>query len=123
MAPQPSNRRAIATTTNLLFSAKSTSVRIISRLPVFVQPATSLSEYMIQDQGIGHYLLAWLESGLHFLNIGRQNIAANYFDATELLSRHRNKDIIAIVHVHNRSGGDFRVHFLDLPAKRGFHKH
>src|SRR5580658_7412563 len=122
MAPQPSNRTAMAMTTNLLFSAKSTSERIISRFLSFVQPAASLSEYMVQDQGIGHYLLARLEPGPHLLNIGWQNIAAHYFYAAELVARRRHENIIAIVHVHDRRSWDFGVRFFHLPLKRGLYK-
>src|SRR5579863_2661472 len=93
IAPQPASRTAMASTTNLLFSAKSTRARIIAcpvlfanapaqllltaaalgypSFAVLLRPDTLLhpllSEHVVQHQRVRNYLLPWLESGLDFL--------------------------------------------------------
>src|SRR5579863_9006020 len=114
MAPQPSSKAAMASTTNLLFSAKSTRARIIS-VSCLVTPRSvclSLTDGVVEDQGIGYYLLARLKSRLDFLHIHvvRQEISADHFQPAKLLVRRGNKDEIAIVHVHHRGGRHQSVH-------------
>src|ERR1035438_5999929 len=105
MAPQPSNSRAVANTTNLLLSAKSTRARII----VFCSRARtlalqSLSQYVVQYQRVRDYLLAWLDPGLDFFetHVVRQEVSTHHLHATKLLAGRGNEHKIAIVHVPPR---------------------
>src|ERR1700733_14654478 len=109
MAPQPASRTAMASTTNLLFSAKSTRARIIPCPVLFVDAPASplsdghlsgtalarldndrhplLSEHVVQNQRVRNHLLPWLEAGFDFLQIRvlGQHVAANDFHTPKSL--------------------------------------
>src|ERR1039457_7298446 len=90
MAPQPSNNRAVANTTNLLLSAKSTRARII----VFCSRARtlalqSLTEHVVQYQRVRDHLLAWLDPGLDFFetHVVRQEVSTHHLHAAKQIGR------------------------------------
>src|ERR1022692_3246960 len=127
----------MANTTNLLLSAKSTRARIICGFPVL--PAAvragspspprselrSLSEHVVEDQGVCNYLLSGLQPGLDLLqvHIVREEISAGDFDAAELVARRGNVDKIPIVHVQNGGCRDDGVYFPGLTVEGGSHEH
>src|ERR1019366_3706908 len=126
MAPQPSNSRAVANTTNLLLSAKSTRARII----VFCSRARtlalqSLSQYVVQYQRVRDYLLAWLDPGLDFFetHVVRQEVSTHHLHATKLLAGRGNEHKIAIVHAQDSGCRDNGVHHRGLTAESGLHEH
>src|ERR1019366_7414565 len=126
MAPQPSNNRAVANTTNLLLSAKSTRARII----VFCSRARtlalqSLSQYVVQYQRVRDYLLAWLDPGLDFFetHVVRQEVSTHHLHATKLLAGCGNEHKIAIVHAQDSGCRDNGVHHRGLTAESGLHEH
>src|ERR1039457_6159287 len=122
MAPQPSNSRAVANTTNLLLSAKSTRARII----VFCSRARtpglqSLSEHVVQYKRVRDYLLAWLDPGLDFFetHIVRQEVSTHHLHAAKLLAGRGNEHKIAIVHAQDGGCRDKGVHHRGLTAESG----
>src|SRR5450432_1593435 len=136
MAPQTSNKAATASTTNLLFRAKSTRARIIScscfpfRYAVLVSQSkapgcSSMSQHVVQDQRIGDYLLSRRKSRLNVLQVCviRQQIAADYLHAAKLLIWRGHEDKIAIMHVQDGGCRNDRVHLSGLTAKGRLREH
>src|SRR5271165_1908036 len=146
MAPQPASRTAMASTTNLLFSAKSTRARIMScpvsanRYACSAAPharwsgmsAVSrtreagyafvirlLSEHVVQNQRVGDNLLPWFEPRFDFLQIRvvGQYVSADHFHPAKLIVGRGNKNKIPIVHPQYGRCRDNRVHLHGLTAE------
>src|ERR1035441_9700084 len=126
MAPQPSSNRAVANTTNLLLSAKSTRARIIVSFPGDWTPGVqSLSEHVVQYQRVRDHLLAWLDPGLDFLQtrVVRQEVSTHHLHAAKLLAGRGNEHKIAIVHAQDGGCRDNSMHHRGLTAESGLHEH
>src|SRR5208283_5852750 len=136
MAPQASNNAAMASTTNLLFSAKSTRARIISCVPSrFSRPAVrsnlqapgcpSLGKHMVKDQGVGNHFLARFQPRLDLLQtrVVSQEISTDNLQAAKLLIRRGNENKIAIVHMQNGGCRNNRVHLFGLTAESCLREH
>src|SRR5579863_3917380 len=123
MAPQPSNKSATASTTNLLLRAKSTRARIMACFSVASQRL--LAEHVVQDESVRHHLLARLQAGLDLLQIRvvLHQISTHHFHASKLLVGRGNEDKIAIVHVQDGGGRNDSVHLFGLAAEGGSRKH
>src|SRR5271157_37847 len=132
MTPQPINKTVTANTTNLLLSAKSTRVRIMSWFlfcRCLSQVATlglqSLSKHVVQDQRVRDHLLSWLEPRLDLLQIHvvRQEVSTDDLQAAKLLVFRGNENKIAIVHVQDGGCRNDGVHLGGLTAEGGLHEH
>src|ERR1035438_7308761 len=115
MAPQPVNSIAMAVTRNLLLSAKSTRARIISYSLCSCGGGGSISaganvrrrslrEHVVQDQRVGHHLLARLQPRLDLLHVHvvRQEVATDHLHAAKLAIGRRNEDPIAVMRSEER---------------------
>src|SRR5579885_3380417 len=121
-APHAVSSTTSEMTTKRLLSAKSTSARIMSA-PDYDESLLIGRDRVIEHQGVRDRLLSRPQSGADLLHAPRQGIAADHFDAAELVARGGHIHPVAIVNVEHCRGRQGGMCHRSSSAERGGNEH